>query len=64
MAQWLRTLPVLTEDLNLIPSTQVAYNYLYLQSQMMQCLLTSVGTRHTHGAQTNIHAKTPKHITF
>jgi hypothetical protein len=48
MAQWLRTLAALTEDLGLVPSAHmVVYNHLKLQFQGIRCpLLNFVGTMH------------------
>lgn len=64
MAQWLRVIPALSEDLSSVPSIYTAaHNSLYLQLQGLQCpfwLLqepTYIG--HTH-IQTNTHNKSLK----
>ena len=49
MAQWLRALAALTENLGLIPRTHLVPTD-YLQFQIQPPLLASVGTRHTSGA--------------
>lgn len=45
MAQWLRSLVDLAEDMSSSSSTHIANNYLQLQSQGP--FLTTKGTRHT-----------------
>ena len=56
MAQRLRALAVLPEDLNWIPSIPMGvHNCPCLQLQGLKCpLLTSEVTRHTHGALTHM----------
>ena len=62
MAQWLRTLAALPEDLGSIPRTHMtAHHPLELQSQgFLHPLPASSVTRSTHGTQTQ--AGKPHHI--
>lgn len=59
VAQQLRTLAALIEDLGLVPSTHMlAPNGMLLQFQGIRCLsLACQGIRHTHGEQTYIQTK-------
>jgi hypothetical protein len=61
MAQQLRALDILAEDLSLVPSTYMsAHNHFYLHFQaILHPLLASMGTGHAYDAQACMQAKHP-----
>lgn len=55
IVEWLRVLAVFSDDVDLISSTHMAVHNSTIAVLWDPMLLTSVDTRHVHGAQTYMH---------